>query len=385
MSVPSFAGAPTSRALIATTATASILAAVTSSQQYFHLTLVPHLTRDHQFYRFILHHFVYANSSELLLTVLILWYSAPTLERMFGTTKFANFLLVTTALSTFISGLLLVFGWQATQGRFNVLPSGPFAAVFAIVYQAHCHVPTMYHFKLFHPTLSLTNRFPLYLLSLLLLTSQLPSTLLLSSIGITSSLLYSYNFLGLKTYRLPRRLYNALASGARSVYGDPAKMKVKRGNAVTPEEALLLSLVGTTDVATGGAGFDLGALRGSRQQSASPQPASAETGLETAPSTAAAGPPTSPTGEGVLARPTTTLPVSPPSATAARPLPRIPGTNFLRQWQAGLTGAAEGPSPQQIAELSAIFPHHSRPTIVAALQQNGLSVARAAEAMVLSE
>ncbi|GAA6041264.1 hypothetical protein JCM8097_001304 [Rhodosporidiobolus ruineniae] len=395
MSAPSFAGAPLSRALIATTVVTSVLAAITSTQQYLAVPLVPHLSRDHQFFRLVGHHFAFSNSSELFLAVLVLWYASPGVERMWGSRKYASFLLVTTALSTVISTLLLVFGWRVTGGRFNVLPSGPFAITFAIVAQNHRLIPTLYHFQLFHPSFSLTNRFPLYLLSLLLSTSQPPVSLLLAVIGLTSSLAYTSNFLAMRDYRLSPRLYAALARPGKRIFGDPAKWKVKRGTTVTPEEAMLTALVGASgSVGAGAAGgsFDLAALRGAAQRRTSVQAGGA--GAEpTAPANgeelveereADEGVAASPISPASPARPTAEAAAAPPVVTADRPMPRIPGTSFLRQWQAGLTGAAEAPSAAQIAELTAIFPHHTRPAIIAALQENDYSTSRAAEALLLA-
>ncbi|BGP18988.1 hypothetical protein JCM10213_002592 [Rhodosporidiobolus nylandii] len=394
MSVPSFAGAPVSRALITTLAVASTLAAVTSTQPYFNLPLVPHLSRDHQFWRFLVAPFVFSNSSELFLAVLVLWYASPGVERMFGTRKFASFLVVITAATTVLTALLLSLGWQATRGRFNSLPSGPFAVTFAIVYQSHRLVPTLYHFRLFHPILSLTNRFPLYVLSLLLFTAQPPSSMLLSTLGLLASPAWSANFLSLRSFRLPPRFYSALARAGKSIFGDPARMKVKRGNAVTMEEAMLQTLLGASGGVGGGVasagGFDVSALRGAAPRRPSTATAATAAAAPAAPAapTAAPAADAAEANEGVAAAlPIPTQPAAPP-AEQVPPLlqvPRIPGASFLRQWQAGLTGAAEGPSPEQIAELQAIFPHHTRQAVVAALQANGHSVARAAEALVLSE
>lgn len=67
----------------------SVLVAAVSWQHRVHLSLVPHLTRDHQLYRLASHHAAYANSSELLIGTLLLWQTGPALERLFGTRKFA--------------------------------------------------------------------------------------------------------------------------------------------------------------------------------------------------------------------------------------------------------------------------------------------------------
>lgn len=141
-------------ALLSVTVACSVLAAVTSSQHLFHLPLVPHLTRDHQFYRLVAHHFVFANSAELLLGTLLLWQTSAEVERLFGTRKFAvrfpllsrspltgqrlfrlrqSFLVVTTAFSTVASAITLLLAARLTRGHFNSFPSGPFAVTSAVL------------------------------------------------------------------------------------------------------------------------------------------------------------------------------------------------------------------------------------------------------------
>ena len=52
------------------------------------MPLSPHLTRDHQLWRLVLHHFAFANSTELFLGVLLLFYTSIAIERLFGSLKY---------------------------------------------------------------------------------------------------------------------------------------------------------------------------------------------------------------------------------------------------------------------------------------------------------
>ncbi|GAA5979768.1 hypothetical protein JCM10908_003037 [Rhodotorula pacifica] len=420
MSSASFAGAPLSKALILSTVAISVLVAAASWQHHFHLSLVPHLTRDHQLYRLIAHHVAYANSSELLIGTLLMWQTSPGLERLFGTRKFASFLVMVIALSTVLDLVVLVLAWRLSSGRFNSLPSGPFALVMALCYQSHQLVPTLYHFRLFHPLLTFSNRFPAYLLSLLFIFSQPPlATFLPSLVGILSSLAYSSNLLSMKEYRLPRRVYNLLARIGTSMFGDDARTRARfrRGTAITPEEAMLQSvaisaLAGPGMLGAGGgggaagSGADAAAGRGgaglvgglnasilrsmgraTRQRDAAAAAAAATRGA--APPPALAAEPAASEQEGTPATaPLAASPPSPPepqpSGTASRPpsISRLTGASFLREWQAGLTGAPEGPTAGQINELASIFPHHTRHAVVAALLQSELDTSRAAEILL---
>ncbi|BGP29401.1 hypothetical protein JCM10296v2_001140 [Rhodotorula toruloides] len=367
MSMSSFAGAPVSKALLTVTVACSIVAAVTSTQHLFHLTLVPHLLRDHQFYRLIAHHFVYANSAELLLGTLLLWQTSAEVERLFGTRKFANFVTITTAFSTVATAVALLLGARLSRGQFNSFPSGPFAATAAVLYQSHRLVPPLYHFRLFHPLLTFSNRFAVYLLAVLLFTSNLPSSAVLGVIGVSSSLAYTSDFLSMRRYRTSRRVYKSLARIGGLVLRTDDGTQIRRGTAVTAEEVLLQALAAAQGGAAGavGGGLEASALRGLTQRAAQPAPEEA-TAVAPAPAEAAE-PAESP------AAPTPAAPTTPS---------RAPRMGFLRQWQAGLTGAPEGPTAAQIAELTAIFPHYTRQAIVTALQENELDVTRAAEALL---
>ncbi|GAA5854713.1 hypothetical protein JCM9279_007000 [Rhodotorula babjevae] len=366
MSATSLAGAPLSRALILASVVTSVAAAITATQHWFHLALSPHLSRDHQLYRLVAHPLLYANSAELFLGTLVLWQTSIAVERILGTRKYASFLAVTTLLSILGTFAALLAGSVVSRGRFNVIPSGPFAVTFAILHQSHRLTPTLYTFRLLHPTLTLPPRFPAYLLALLLALSQCPSTLLLALVGTAASSAWSHNALGLAQWRVPRRAYRALA---RLSPGDGARgrITITRGAEVEHDEALLRTLAGGNGGVTGfasaaGGGVDVGGLRGRR-----PEPVrAAEPADGGAAATAAAADP----------------PAAPAPAPSARPLPTISGTSFLQQWQAGLTGAPDGPTAAQIAELSGIFPHHSRQAIITALQTSGHSVSRAAELLV---
>lgn len=112
----------------------------------------PHLTRDHQLWRLPIHHLVFANSSELFLGVLLLFYTSVPVERSFGSRKFAvsfrlgtrttpktladisvpiqSFLVVNAVLATVLEFVALVLG---SRLGFHTIPAGPFAIIFSIL------------------------------------------------------------------------------------------------------------------------------------------------------------------------------------------------------------------------------------------------------------
>jgi len=179
----------------------SIAASILDVKHYLHLQLVPHLSRHHQYWRLFVHHLAISNSSELLLTEILLYNVAVPIERLFGSTKFASFAFVSVLTSTILEfGALLAFN----RSGLNVIPSGPTAFLFSIIYQYYRLVPHAYSFKIFSVTL--TDKAFTYFLGLQLAISQTPGSLAVSLIGLVAGQLYRSDILGLKAFRLPRYL-----------------------------------------------------------------------------------------------------------------------------------------------------------------------------------
>jgi hypothetical protein len=80
-----------STGLLLTLCGCSLLAAITTNQHYFNVPFYghPHIFRDHQFWRFATRLFIWTNSSEVLLSVFVMWYSSLEVERIWGSRKFA--------------------------------------------------------------------------------------------------------------------------------------------------------------------------------------------------------------------------------------------------------------------------------------------------------
>lgn len=119
----SFSSGPVSKALIATLCTSSLVAAVVTRQYAF----VPTLSTLH---RLPLHHLVFANSSQLFIAVIVLFYCTLPVERNWGSTKFASFVLVTMGVITVFEALALLLG---SRLGFIRVPAGPLGLVFAIL------------------------------------------------------------------------------------------------------------------------------------------------------------------------------------------------------------------------------------------------------------
>ncbi|KAK4050530.1 hypothetical protein OIO90_004997 [Microbotryomycetes sp. JL221] len=371
----SFAGAPVTRGLVVVVCLCSIAAAVISRQYLFNVPLVPHLTRDHQVWRLASHHLAFANSSDLFISVLLLYYTGVSVERNFGSHKFASFLLVTTAMSTVLELVTLVLGFRF---GYTTIPAGPFAIVFAIIFQSTRQVPTLFYWRLFG--LEISNRIARYILLIQLLASDPPATLLVAAAGSIASQLYLSNILQTRHYRISPRTTDMLKRLLQPLLGPSRGDVVQRGTFATQQDALNASP--SVTVSNGGlmmrsAWMGRGAPSGAATQTTN-VPATAQTPHDT---TTAAGTATNPAVAATAAQPPPPADLASRITEASRPPPQSAG--FMQQWAAGL-GRQQAPTAQQVSELSAMFPDTPRDSIVAALQRNGLDLSRAVESLLSS-
>ncbi|KAI0053710.1 hypothetical protein FA95DRAFT_1552211 [Auriscalpium vulgare] len=194
----SFQHAPITKGLMITCAVTSFVVAVFDVKHYFHLPLVPHLSRHHQYWRLLTHNITYSNSSELFVWEMLMFNLGVSIERQFGGVKYASYLVISTVLST---ALELVTLLAFHQLGFNSIPAGPTALVFSLLYQYTRIVPVIYHFRIFGVTLS--NNVFFYVLALQLAIGQSWATATVSLIGVLSGALYRADIASLKSYRLP--------------------------------------------------------------------------------------------------------------------------------------------------------------------------------------
>ncbi|KIM46525.1 hypothetical protein M413DRAFT_17145 [Hebeloma cylindrosporum] len=194
----SFENAAVSKGLIATFALTSIFAGIFDIKHYFHLQFVPHISRHHQYWRLLIHHLAFSNSSDLFLAELILYNVGVQIERQFGSIKFASFTFVSLLVSTLLELVSLLLFHRV---GFNHISLGPSALIFSILYQYSRIVPPVYAYRIFG--VPLNNKSVNYFLALQLAISRLPSSLLVAFIGILSGQIYRSDLAGLNSYRLP--------------------------------------------------------------------------------------------------------------------------------------------------------------------------------------
>lgn len=232
--VAGFAHTPLTKGILITLTITSILISLFQLKPFVHLQIHPHLTLYHQYYRLLIQHFAFTNSSELFLALLIFYNAGVNVERTFGTYKYASFLLVTTTLYTAVQVLLLGFGsfvfaqytnsnaeggnntkvveqpWYVT-GR---APAGPWGPLFAILHQHAQIIPHLWSISISDSLILTDKDITTHSLALLLSISQPPSSLLSTFLALLVSALYRTDrgpFSRLKHYRIPLRLYRILA------------------------------------------------------------------------------------------------------------------------------------------------------------------------------
>ncbi|KAI4949593.1 hypothetical protein J4E91_005333 [Alternaria rosae] len=216
-----FTNAPVTQFLVFGTVIGALLAAITDSRFYLHIQVVPHLWQYGQFWRvgvwtvcLVLFleewewewieeddanaksQLSFTNSTEVLFAVLT-FYQLRIVERIWGSRKFASFLLSTLPYTTLLPPLLLTLVLRPlTFGRMNHLPAGPTPILFALLANYYAAIPSTYRYKIspwaadppssqsfYTRSITLTSKSLSYLPPLQLALSQFPGSLLAAAVG----------------------------------------------------------------------------------------------------------------------------------------------------------------------------------------------------------
>jgi len=188
-----FADAPVSRSLVYGLIAASILVSITDSKHYFYIQVDPHLWRYHQLWRILTYQLCYTNSTEVLFAAMTL-YNMRVIERLWGSRKYASFILLTYTLTTLLPPMLLALVLRPLSfNTLNYLPAGPTPLIFAALAQYHAVIPHVYKYRLAtsasppsrEPFVGLTfsDKSYVYLPAIQLALSQFPGSLLCALVG----------------------------------------------------------------------------------------------------------------------------------------------------------------------------------------------------------
>ncbi|CAB4257216.1 similar to Saccharomyces cerevisiae YOL073C Putative protein of unknown function [Maudiozyma barnettii] len=139
---------PVTRTCMILTAVVPFLMAVTNDKYIFLAQYDPFINQYHQYYRFFIYQFCAVNESDVML-LLLLWYDYRHVERLFGSYKYINVILLTLIYTTGILSLLNV----AVNVLFpaiiwNKLPTGTLPTVLALFHFYKQYTPQLYEVNL---------------------------------------------------------------------------------------------------------------------------------------------------------------------------------------------------------------------------------------------
>ncbi|KAJ7462046.1 hypothetical protein FB451DRAFT_1353044 [Mycena latifolia] len=217
-------------------------------KHYFHLQLIPHISRHYQvlfpfsdalrfefsclqYWRLGAHHLVFSSSSDLFIAEILLYNIAVPIERQFGTLKFASFAVISTLLATMLEFTALILFHRA---GLNFIPSGPSTLIFNIIYQYSRIVPSSYSFRIFG--LPLTNKSFTYVFALQLAIGHLPGSAAAALVGILTGQIYRSDLANLKSYRIPPRLAALASRFLLPLVG--SLRPARRSNRALPDESM---------------------------------------------------------------------------------------------------------------------------------------------------
>ncbi|KAG9243803.1 hypothetical protein BJ878DRAFT_509084 [Calycina marina] len=192
-----FTDAPVSRSLVYFLIGSSILVSITDLKHYFYIQIVPHIWTYHQVWRVLIYQLCYINSTEVLFAAMML-YNMRVIERLWGSRKYASFILLTLTLTTILPPLLLaLFIRPLSLNTINYLPAGPTPLIFALLAQYHATIPQIYKYRIAAsssssqntspnlptPGLVLSDKSTTYLPALQLCLSQFPGSAICALVG----------------------------------------------------------------------------------------------------------------------------------------------------------------------------------------------------------
>lgn len=188
-----FTDAPVTRSLAYGIVAASILVSVTDVKHYFYIQVDPHLWRYHQIWRIFIYQLCYTNSTEVLFAAMTL-YNMRVIERLWGSRKYASFIILSYCFTTILPPLLLALILRPLSfNNFNYLPAGLTPLIFAILAQYHAAIPNIYKYRIAASTatsttepfvgLTFSDKSYIYLPAIQLSLAQFPGSFLCAVVG----------------------------------------------------------------------------------------------------------------------------------------------------------------------------------------------------------
>ncbi|PSR93667.1 hypothetical protein BD289DRAFT_428642 [Coniella lustricola] len=143
----SFTNAPVTRTLVVGLVSSSIAATLFDVKHYFWISVHTHIWSYHQPWRAFIFQLCYTNSSEVLFAVMTL-YNLRVVERLWGSRKYASFLVMSHIITSIVTPAILTFVLRPlTGGLFDYLPAGPTPIIFAVLAQYYSMIPYIYRWR----------------------------------------------------------------------------------------------------------------------------------------------------------------------------------------------------------------------------------------------
>ncbi|KAI3320620.1 hypothetical protein HD806DRAFT_505709 [Xylariaceae sp. AK1471] len=189
----SFTNAPVTRSLVYGLIGISIATSLLDIKHYFYILVDLHLWRFHQTWRALIYQLCYTNSSEVLFAAMTLYYMRS-VERLWGSRKYATFVFVVFLFTSILPPVILALVLRPlTLGLFNYLPAGPTPIIFAVLAQYHAMIPHIYKYRIAtsmsqspndqSQSLTFSDKSYRYLLALQLALFQWPGSILGALVG----------------------------------------------------------------------------------------------------------------------------------------------------------------------------------------------------------
>ncbi|OAA59440.1 hypothetical protein ISF_06375 [Cordyceps fumosorosea ARSEF 2679] len=121
-----FTNTPVTRLVVLGLVSASIGASLLDMKHYTYILISPHL----------------------VLFAAMSLYNLRTVERMWGSRKYASFLVVTSLITSIVPPALMVVLRPLAPSLFNYMPAGLTPVIFAVLAQFHAMVPHMYKYRI---------------------------------------------------------------------------------------------------------------------------------------------------------------------------------------------------------------------------------------------
>ncbi|KOS20579.1 DSC E3 ubiquitin ligase complex subunit 2 [Escovopsis weberi] len=142
-----FTNAPVTRLAVLGLVGSSIAVSLLDVKHYCYILLGTHIWRYRQLWRLLTYQLCYTNSTEVLFAAISL-YNLRSVERMWGSRKYASFLFVLSLFTAVFPPLVMAVLRPLAPELFDYVPAGPTPVIFAALAQFHAMVPHMYKYRI---------------------------------------------------------------------------------------------------------------------------------------------------------------------------------------------------------------------------------------------